>query len=119
MADIFTLKDLQENVNDVVSHLQGEKPEDIQVVISLKEPSIGTSAASPLSMAYKGFDWDSGRYILYAKDELIREHVSRDKVIPAVLRKYETDLYFCQKCNCIVDEKDYFCKHCGQKMREK
>lgn len=46
--------------------------EDEEVLIRLKEPSLGWVAAEPVESAYFGFDWDNNRFLLCPKKSLVR-----------------------------------------------
>jgi hypothetical protein len=44
---------------------------DEEVVVVLKEPSIGWRATTKVTSAYYGFDWDKGKLLLVTEDPLV------------------------------------------------
>ena len=111
----LNLKELQKNVNSIA---ENTNPEDISVIVTLDESSIGPRAGTKVMSAHLGFDWESDQFRIEVKDKIIRDHLKRDNVIKPLKREYnEQETFWCAKCNLLVDKKDNFCKHCGQRLK--
>ena len=96
----------------------GYSPKDISVLITTAEPSIGGRASSGISGIFMGFDWESNQLRIEPTDKLVRLGNSLSDVKPCVHKVYDgADTYCCPRCTGMVQERDKFCKHCGQKMK--
>lgn len=96
----------------------GGKPEDISVLITTKDPSIGPRASVGVEGLFMGFDWESNQLRIEPAEKIVRIGNRMDDVKPAVLRAYNgKNYYWCPKCGYRVGKEDRFCKTCGQKMK--
>jgi len=113
--NILQLKNIIENV---IGRLRDcENPEDIPVLITLSDPSVGVQASSKIQSAGMGFDWEHGQFRIYPVKKIISEEKSRS--IPIPIAKYEfggVSFNGCQKCRLKVAKDDAYCKHCGQRL---
>jgi hypothetical protein len=57
----------------LVDSLLENKHENLDVVVSTEDSSIGPSACSEVVGMFEGFDWESGRLNIVCKDRLIKE----------------------------------------------
>lgn len=97
---------------------------DDEVVIHIKERSIGGIVGVPIKSFSAGFDWDAGRLILEPERPLAYYDHNRDTPKPAIRVVYENGhkgVYnglYCPNCEASVsDKKDInYCPRCGQKL---
>lgn len=52
---------------------------DNSVVVVTKDKSIGCISTTPVSSIAPGFDWESGKILLYTEDDLIKLKFEKDK----------------------------------------
>jgi len=71
------LKELRK-ILDSIALGDMDSHDDDEVVIELKEPSIGYMACAKINMVFCGFDWDSGRIILVPNIPLCRKQNKND-----------------------------------------
>lgn len=67
----MTLLELKKEVDDVIN--RGPHQWALDVVVVLAEDSIGAVAHSHVRSVGTGIDWDSGKFMIFPTDELIRE----------------------------------------------
>jgi len=115
----MNLQEIKDIIDWEIAHLRAyENPNDIQVLIDLNEPSVGPHASSAIKSIYMGFDWESGQIRISPVKQLISESKSRSIPIPTV--KSESggvSFTACAKCLMKVAKDDWYCRHCGQRMR--
>lgn len=87
--------------------------EDSEVLITLKDPSVGARANVGIDYAGMGFDHEAGQFRL-EPDEHLYKSLRMDE--PAGVSKLE-NFYICNKCLRKVAKDDRYCRHCGQKLR--
>ena len=92
-----------QNIYDDCNH------KDDDIVIETKDYSIGATSASDIGDIFTGFDWDTGRVIIYPKEPLIKER----KQNSAVKIVYDKS-FWCGSCQTSVQIKDKYCRHCGK-----
>ncbi len=63
------LKELKHQVDFALSQLR-EGDEDLDVIIPNNLPSMGHIGATNVRGASRGFDWDSGSFIIYPEKEM-------------------------------------------------
>jgi len=63
----MTVKELREELNN-----PGFKDDD-EVVIVIKEPSMGATPSTNITGTFHGFDWDAGKVLIYTEDNLRRD----------------------------------------------
>jgi hypothetical protein len=65
--------------------------DDDEIVVTLKQPSVGGHASVAVSSVGHGFDWDAGKILLYTENPVVtQEHLDR---IQEYCRAYEKLLY--------------------------
>ena len=117
----MNLKELKDNVDFTINNLNNyKKPEDISVLITLSETSVGARASSGIKYVGMGFDWEYGQFRIHPEKALVRQGKALNDIKPV----YEhTPLnggrksYICNTCGRIVSKDDRYCKHCGQRLR--
>lgn len=116
----MNLKELKEKV-DFYTNIS-ENLENIEVCVTLVEPSIGGRAKSSIKTAVIGFDWEKNQFRLEPMEELVRKGRDLKTAIP-IKERLSFDktckVYRCPICDGQVGKNDYFCKFCGQKFRER
>ena len=115
----MNLKELKELVDANYERIpNGYNPEDISVLITTAEPSIGGRASCGISNNMMGFDWESNQFRIEPKEPLVRLGKSLSDVKPCVNKPQDgANVYWCPRCTGMVKLQDRFCKHCGQKMK--
>lgn len=63
----------QMNVENLIKILQS-CPSDMEVVIVTRERTLGPTPSTRVSNACRGFDWDTGKLLLFPEDNLIKEN---------------------------------------------
>lgn len=53
------------------AHSMARQPDDIQVVVPIKVPSMGGQACVPVTQACKGIDWDARKFMLWTDPPVI------------------------------------------------
>lgn len=115
----MNLKELKTIVDLTIKHLQSnQKPEEIQVLITLSESSIGARASSGLKYAGLGFDWEHNQFRLESSKALVSKGNSLSDVKSVDCRNYEgRNYYFCPKCQQKISKNDSYCRYCSQKLK--
>lgn len=115
----MNLKELKEIVDFEIKNLREyEKPEDISVLITLSESSMGARASSSIKYIGMGFDWEHGQFRIEPSLSLVRKGNALTDVKPVVKDDFSgVKFWACPKCRLKVAKDDIFCRHCGQKLR--
>ena len=116
----MNLKEFKEKVDFVFE--RAENPEEIDVCITLVEPSIGGRAKTNVDFAVRGFDWEVMQFRIEPHDELVRK--GRDLVTAIPIRERLSfdktcKVYHCPVCDSKINKNDNFCRFCGQKLKER
>ncbi len=116
----MNLLQLKKSVDSTIEHLpKHQNPEDIKVLISLSDSSIGPRASTLVKYACMGFDWESGQFRMEPEIELVSKGNSLNDIKEIKCRIYQgKNYYVCAKCENKVSKNDRYCKHCGQRMRK-
>jgi hypothetical protein len=114
----MNLKELKMIVDSTIENLRFEKPENVQVLITLSEMSMGPRASIAVRTAYLGFDWEHNQFRIEPVKALVTKGNNLTDTKSAIFwqskgRKY----YFCPSCHQNVAKNDYYCRHCGQKLK--
>jgi len=114
----MNLQELKITIDKTMGRLR-EKPEKIPVLITLAEKSICVRAFCNVAFAGLGFDWERGQFRIEPEKKLVTlgESIGDAKAIackPFDGRSY----YFCPRCESRITKKDYYCRYCGQKLRD-
>ncbi|MFY9421518.1 MAG: zinc ribbon domain-containing protein [Bacilli bacterium] len=114
----MNLKELKTIVDFTIENLQPhQKPEEIQVLITLSESSIGSRAASGISYIGMGFDWEHGQLRIEPSKKLVSKGNSLNDVKKVVQKEFEHRKYYvCPRCLQKIAKDDYYCRYCGQKL---
>ena len=116
----MTLKELRESI-DLALSFQHDSEKN-EVVITLVEPSVGGRANSKVRCAVNGFDWEKGQFRIEPVEELVRKGRDLKTAIPAKERlsfDKTCTVFRCPICDGKINKNDYFCRFCGQKLKER
>ena len=112
----MTLKELKDSVDHVVGRAAGREDE-IPVLVTLAEPSVGPRASAQVEFATMGFDWEANQFRLQADVDLVRKGRAQDDILPP--HEYKADgmrVRRCSACNYKLRQNDRYCPHCGQRL---
>ncbi|MNP41012.1 hypothetical protein D3C76_1346880 [compost metagenome] len=113
----MNLRELKSIVDSTIEHLHQKNPEEISVLITLSESSMGARASSGLKYAGLGFDWESGQFRLEPIKQLVNKGNSLQDVKNAVCRKHDgRSSFFCPQCGEKVAKDDRYCRCCSQQL---
>lgn len=115
----MNLKELQEIINYKVKNLKGhKKAEDIPVLVTLAESSIGARASSNIKYVGMGIDWENGQFRMEPTLKLVREGSSLNDIKPAMREEFGgVKFWVCPRCVMKIAKNDSFCRHCGQRLK--
>ena len=115
----YTLANLKTSIEFVERRLRdGESLENIPVLVTTAEPSMGAHASARVTHTGMGFDWENGQFRIATDRELVGKGNTLEDAKPAVLRPYDGhNYYWCPRCDCKINKDDRFCRHCGQRMK--
>lgn len=113
------LKELKAIVDFTIEHLQShQNPEEIQVLITLSESSIGARAASGVKFAGLGFDWEHNQFRLEPIKKLVAKGNNLTDVKEVWCKEYDgRKFYFCPRCQEKIAKNDMYCRYCSQKLK--
>lgn len=91
-----------------------KNPEEVKVLITTADPSVGPRASCDISSIRIGFDWERNQLRLEPAIRLVREGRNFDDA-----RKIykENNNFWCPRCTCLVNKTDKYCRSCGQKLQ--
>lgn len=113
----MNLKELKTKIDSIYENLEHVNPENISVLITTSERSIGGRAFSGIDGVNLGIDWENNQLRINPEIPLIKVKKDGDKFKEIYSRTYDkTTCYFCSNCDHFVEQKDKYCKHCGQKF---
>ncbi len=95
---------------------------DLDVVITLEEPSVGGRAKSDISDIFQGIDWEHGQLRIEPTEKLCRKGRSKDnelemRGIRYIYDRKTTTKYHCPSCSETLPKAARYCIKCGQKVR--
>lgn len=103
----MTLADLQKRINAALS-TEKISAEEIEVVIPNNKPSLGSSSATAVSGAFKGLDWDKGKFFIKPEVDMIEMEDD------SLLRKIEELKHpFCKFCDTNDEYDEGIWRDCG------
>ena len=76
---LIDLKNRIDGYYERVHESQRERLDNTEVVVILKERSVGPRAHIKVGSATKGFDWESGMFCIVTEEPVVR-HKSNEKV---------------------------------------
>lgn len=107
-------------LKNIVNFYFGNKninPEEVKLIITLEEMSIGPRAGTGVENIFMGFDWEHNQLRIEPKDKLIRYNKDRD--IPKDVCHYK-DIYYCSTCQHPLKKTEVrnnnYCPFCGQRL---
>jgi hypothetical protein len=111
------------NLKEFINHLDVIKSvfpsyknmEEISVLITTSESSIGGRAYTEVKNIFMGFDWENNQLRIEPVDKLLKQPI-RDI---SKISRLETGgmLYWgCSHCGRKVSKEDYYCRQCGRKL---
>lgn len=117
--NLMNLKELKEIIDFELSHLQNhEKPEDVHVVITTSESSMGARASSAIKHIGMGIDWEHGQLRIEPSTKLVMKGNALYDIKPVIREEFSgVKFWACPKCIMKVAKNDSFCRHCGQKLK--
>ena len=115
------LTELKNAIEFAIENLREyDSPDDIQVIISLSEPSMGASAGTSIGFAGMGFDWERGQFRIEPSEKLVRKGKALYDVKSPRSEVFDGRTYFfCDNCGGgnRVAKDDKYCRCCGQRLR--
>ena len=113
----MNLKKLKDIVDFSTMQSKCKDPEEISVVITLEESSVGCRAYSEICHAGMGFDWESNQFRIQPRKKLVTQGHTFNDPMPIIVKQYNgRNFYKCPKCPNKVTKSDNFCRHCSQKL---
>ncbi len=98
-----------------------ENPKDIDVCITLVEPSVGGRAKVGVQSVNLGFDWEKNQLRIEPDKEIVRKGRDLQTVIP-IKERFSFDktckVFRCPICDGHLNKNDRYCKFCGQRLKE-
>ncbi|MFS0643835.1 hypothetical protein [Siminovitchia sp. 179-K 8D1 HS] len=114
----MNLMELKTIIDTTIEHLCYEKPENVPVLITLSESSVGARASSAVRYAGLGFDWEHNQFRIEPSKTLVTKGNSLTDVKEVTCRQYEgRNYYFCSRCQQKISKNDSFCRYCSQKLK--
>ena len=117
----MNLGELSENIKHMVESYEKQNKDinDVSVLITTSEPSIGGRAFSHIRNIHMGFDWENNQ----VRIEPIKYLVKKGNTIKDIKEPYGKEydgkvIYWCRNCQGVVSISDRYCKHCGQKLKK-
>lgn len=113
------LSELKATVDFTIECLRDyESPDDIEVLITLSDNSVGARASSTVRYAGMGIDFEHGQFRIAPGKRLVTMGNGLQDIKPAGYKVYEgRKYYYCQRCGNKVSKDDFYCRSCSQKLR--
>lgn len=115
----MNLLELKKIIDYTIKNLHSyQHPQEIPVLITLSESSIGSRAASGIKYAGLGFDWERGQFRLEPTKTLVTKGNALNDKKSVKCKQFEgRNFYFCPRCDSKIAKNDSYCRDCGQKLR--
>jgi hypothetical protein len=114
----MNLAELKTIVDRSIEQLKFEKPENVSVLITLSESSMGARASSCVKYAGLGFDWERGQFRFEPDKSLVTKGNNLIDIKGVVCRQYEgRNYYYCPRCQQKISKDDSYCRFCSQKLK--
>ena len=112
----MTLTELKKTV-DSYCETKYVNPDEVNVIITLEEMSIGSRAGTGIENIFLGFDWEHNQLRIQPKEKLVRYNKQRD--IPKDILYYKLqDIHYCPTCQHPLKKTEArnnkYCPFCGQ-----
>ena len=113
------------NLKEFINHLNAiektfpshENMENVSVLITTSESSIGGRACAGVKNIFMGFDWEHNQLRIEPEDKLLKQPIRDTGQI--IKRELSGISYWgCSHCGRKVSKEDYYCKQCGRKFVE-
>jgi hypothetical protein len=112
----MNLKELINNIKIIESLFPSyQNMEDVNVVITTSESSIGGRAFTEVRNIFEGFDWERNQLRIEPIDKLLKQPI-RDTA--EIIKQSLSGISFsgCSYCGRKVSREDYYCRQCGRKF---
>lgn len=118
-SDGLNLRELKENIEFTIKNLKEyQKAEDIPVLITLSESSVGARASTNISCVGMGIDWEHGQFRIEPARAVVGKGNTLQDAKEIHCKKYDNrNYYFCPRCEGKISKNDKFCRYCGQKLK--
>lgn len=115
----MNLQQLKVTVDRTIELLQThQNAEDIPILITLSNNSVGARGSCETKYVGMGFDWEYGQFRIEPLVRLVKMGDSLIDVKKPIQKEFmEKKYYTCARCEGKVAKDDRFCKHCGQRLR--
>jgi hypothetical protein len=114
----LNLEEFKIIVDHTVDNLHHKKANEVPVLITLSESSMGARASSNVKYANMGFDWEHGQFRIEPDISLVRKGNSLTDIKNVICRQYEgKNYYFCPRCQQKITKTDKYCRYCSQKLK--
>jgi len=114
----MNLKDFLENLNFIKKTFPDyENLENINVVITTSESSIGGRSCVDVYNVHMGFDWEHGQLRIEPANKLLKRQT---REIAKVIKQQSGGISYwgCSYCGRKIAKDDRFCKECGRKLEK-
>lgn len=115
----MNLQQLKVTVDRTIELLQThQSAEEIPVLITLSNNSVGARGSCEAKYIGMGFDWEHGQFRIEPSVRLVKMGESLTDAKRPMEKEFNGRKYYtCNRCEGKVNKDDRFCKHCGQKLR--
>jgi len=115
----MNLKELKSTIDFTIENLNDyQNPEEINVLITLEESSIGARASSGIKYVGMGFDWERGQFRIEPSKPLVKKGNALDDIKGITQFEFGGQKYWgCPRCLQKIKKDDCYCRYCGQKLR--
>ena len=112
----MTLTELKKTVDSYCEE-KYVNPDEVNVIITLEEMSIGPRAGTGIENIFMGFDWEQNQFRIQPKEKLVRYNKDRD--VSKDICHYR-DTYYCPTCQHPLKKTEVrnnnYCPFCGQRI---
>jgi hypothetical protein len=115
----LNLSELKSTVDFTIEQLHDyENPEEINVLITLDESSMGARASSGIRFVGMGFDWEHGQLRIEPTKKLVSKGNALTNIKNVARFEFGGQPYWgCPKCLQKIAKDDSYCRYCGQKLK--
>lgn len=115
----MNLKQLKETVDKTIELLQShQSPEEIPVLITINNNSVGARGSCETKYVGMGFDWEHGQFRIEPSANLVKLADSLTDIKVPIQKEFGGRKYYtCVRCECRTSKDDRYCRQCGQKLR--
>ena len=115
----MNLKELKNTIDFTIERLHDyEDLNEIPVLITLSDKSIGSRASSIITYAGMGIDWEHGQFRIEPAKHLVSKGNSLVDIKSIVCRPFDSrNYYYCPRCEGKASKDDKYCRHCSQRLK--